>query len=72
MVSQNFEALLRLISPGKHQDAPRLALDMGHVGPHMIFNNYREIVTPEEAERYWQILPPAQQAENIVSMAQVW
>jgi hypothetical protein len=23
----------------------------------MIFSNYREIVTPEEAERYWQIFP---------------
>jgi integrase len=49
----------------KHQDAPRLALDMGHVSPHMIFSNYREIVTPEEAERYWQIFPPAP-AENVV------
>ena len=52
----------------KHQDAPRLALDMGHVSPHMIFSNYREIVTPEEAERYWQIFPPTA-AENIVPMA---
>ena len=26
----------------------------------MIFSNYREIVTPEEAERYWQIFPPQQ------------
>jgi hypothetical protein len=32
---------------------------MGHVSPHMIFSNYREIVTPEEAERYWHIFPPA-------------
>jgi len=53
----------------KHQDAPRLALDMGHVTPHMIFNHYREIVTPEEAERYWNIFPP-KPAENIVPMAQ--
>lgn len=52
----------------KHQDAPRLALDMGHVSPHMIFGHYREIVTPEEADRYWQIFPPAP-AENVVSMA---
>jgi integrase len=51
----------------KHQDAPRLALDMGHVSPHMIFNHYREIVTPEEAERYWQIFPP-QPAQNVVPM----
>jgi hypothetical protein len=35
----------------------------------MIFSNYREIVTPEEAKRpYWRILPPAQ-AENVVPMA---
>jgi len=53
----------------KYQDAARLALDMGHSTTKMIFSNYREIVTPEEAERYWQILPPAQ-AENVVAMAQ--
>ena len=53
----------------KHQDAPRLALDMGHVTPHMIFNHYREIVTPEEAERYWKIYPPGR-AENVVPIAQ--
>ena len=39
---------------------PRLALDMGHVTPHMIFNHYREIVTPEEAERYWNIFRRSQ------------
>ena len=53
----------------KHGDAPRLALDMGHVSPHMIFSNYREIVTPEEAEQYWNIFPPVP-AENVVPMAQ--
>jgi hypothetical protein len=42
---------------------------MGHVSPHLIFSNYREIVTPEEAERYWNIFPPAP-AENVVAMAQ--
>jgi len=41
---------------------------MGHVSPHMIFGHYREIVTPEEAAWYWQILPPAQ-VENVVPMA---
>jgi integrase len=52
----------------KYQDAARLALDMGHSTTKMIFSNYREIVTPEEAERYWRILPPAQ-AGNVVSIA---
>src|ERR1700736_5347171 len=63
MVLQRFEALLRLKSPGKHEDAPRLALDMGRVSPKMIFDHYREIVTPEEAELYWHICPPAQARE---------
>jgi hypothetical protein len=44
---------------------------MGHVSPHIIFSNYREIVTPEEAERYWQIFPPAT-VENVVPMAQLY
>lgn len=52
----------------KHQNAAALALDMGHVTPHMIFKHYREIVTPEEAERYWNIFPPAP-AANVVPMA---
>lgn len=49
----------------KYQDAPRLALDMGHVSPALIFSNYREIVTLEEAERYWKITPPAA-AANVI------
>jgi hypothetical protein len=40
---------------------------MGHVTPHMIFNHYREVVTPEESERYWQIFP-AKGAQNVVPM----
>ena len=51
----------------KFQDAPRTALDLGHVSPRMVFNHYREVVTPEEAERYWNIFP-AKKAENVVPM----
>jgi integrase len=50
----------------KHQDAPRLALDLGHTSPTLIFSNYREIVTPEAADQYWNILP--ERAANIVPM----
>ena len=46
-----------------------MVLDMGHVSPQMIFSNYHEIVTPQEADRYWQIFPPAA-AKNVVPMAQ--
>jgi integrase len=35
-----------------HQNAPQLALEMGHTTPRTIFDNYREVVTPGEAERY--------------------
>ena len=52
----------------KHQNAPQLALDMGHTTPRMIFDNYREVVTPEEAERYWNVRPQAS-AENVIAIA---
>ena len=32
-----------------HQDLPRWAPDMVRSARHLIFSNYREIVTPEEA-----------------------
>jgi hypothetical protein len=40
---------------------------MGHTTPRMIFDNYREVVTPEEAERYWKIRPAAP-AENVIAL----
>jgi integrase len=49
----------------KHNDAPKLALEMGHTTPRTIFDNYREVVTPEEAERYWNIRPKLE-ASNVV------
>jgi integrase len=51
----------------KHQDAPKLALEMGHTTPRMIFDNYREVVTPEEAERYWNIRPQSP-AGNVIQI----
>ena len=36
-------------------DAPRVAAELGHTTPQMLYNTYREVVRPEEAERYWQI-----------------
>ena len=51
----------------KFQDAPRVALDLGHVSPRTVFNHYREVVTPEEAERYWNIFSTVL-ATNVVPM----
>jgi len=39
----------------KFQDAAALALQMGHTTTDMLFDHYREVVTPQEAEKYWAI-----------------
>jgi integrase len=39
------------------KDAAALALEMGHTDSEMIFNHYRQLVRPNDAERYWAIAP---------------
>jgi integrase len=51
-------------------DAPRVAAELGHTSPHMLYSTYRELVLPEEAERYWKIAPGAD-TKNIVAFAEV-
>jgi integrase len=50
-------------------DAPRVAAELGHTSPQMLYSTYRELVLPEEAERYWNIVPVAS-APNVVPLAQ--
>jgi integrase len=50
---------------GTTNNAPAVAAELGHSTPAMLYANYRELVMPEEAERYWQIAPAAE-AENVV------
>jgi len=42
---------------GKFQDAPKLALQMGHTSAHLVFQHYREIVLPDDAEAFWNLTP---------------
>jgi integrase len=42
----------------RFDDAPKLALQLGHTGQDLIFRHYREVVTREDARRYWKIEPP--------------
>ena len=49
-------------------DAPRVAAELGHTSPAMLYNVYREVVRPDEAARYWQIAPAAE-AANVVGFA---
>jgi len=47
-------------------DAPRVASELGHTSPQMLYNTYRELVLPEEAGRYWKI-EPARETANVVA-----
>lgn len=49
-------------------DAPRVASELGHTTPQLLYSTYRELVRPEEAERYWKIAPAAE-GENVVTFA---
>jgi integrase len=49
-------------------DAPRVASELGHASPTMLYSTYREVVLPEEAQRYWK-LEPAADAANVVAFA---
>ena len=47
-------------------DAPRVSSELGHTSPHMLYSTYRELVLPEEAQRYWKIIP-ATGAKNVIA-----
>ena len=48
------------------KDAKALALEMGHTDSGMLFNHYRALVKPKDAERYWNLKPAA--TANIVQL----
>jgi integrase len=48
-------------------DAPRVASELGHTTPQLLYSAYRELVLPERAERYWQIAPD--KATNLVAFS---
>jgi integrase len=52
----------------KYNDAELLRNNMGHTTARLLFTNYRELVHPEQAERYFNLFPPTP-ATNVVAMA---
>jgi integrase len=50
------------------KDAAALALEMGHTNSGMIFEHYRQLVFPREAERYWDIRPSKKASKKIVQL----
>lgn len=49
----------------KFQDANALALQLGHTTTKLIFEHYREVVSPQEAEAYWSIRPPRKKCRRV-------
>jgi hypothetical protein len=45
-------------------DAPKTALMLGHRNPSLLYVTCREVVTPEDASSYFQILPKCVQDER--------
>jgi integrase len=50
------------------KNAAELALEMGHTNQQMIFTRYRELVTPKEGARYWNIRRAKQGGNKVVPM----
>ena len=48
-------------------DAALVAAELGHTSTKMLYSTYRELVLPEEAERYWKIAPKSAATENVVA-----
>ena len=40
-------------------DAAALALELGHTDAGLVFQHYRQIVKPKDAEKYWNLFPTA-------------
>jgi integrase len=50
----------------KFNDAAALALELGHTNSNLVFQHYRQLVKPKQAERYWRIRPAS--VPNVVAM----
>ena len=44
------------------KDAAKLAVILGHPNPALLYRTYYELVTPEDAAKYWDILPASVRA----------
>jgi integrase len=51
----------------KKAGAAELALELGHTNANLIFQHYRQLVKPQDAKRYWSIVPETKRA-NIVPL----
>jgi integrase len=52
----------------KFNNAAALALELGHTNSNLVFQHYRQLVKPKQAERYWKIAP-APAGKKVVQFA---
>jgi integrase len=50
-------------------DAAALALELGHTDAGLVFQHYRQIVKPKDAEKYWDLSPSADVSSEVVSFS---
>jgi integrase len=49
----------------RFNDAAALALELGHTNAELVFQHYRQLVKPKQAERYWKIAPSIAQKKVV-------
>lgn len=52
----------------RFNDSAALALELGHTNSNLVFQHYRQLVKPKQAERYWKIAP-ASGSRQIIAFA---
>jgi integrase len=52
----------------RFNDAAALALELGQTSVHLVFQHYRQLVRPKEADRYWKIMP-ATHGKKVIQFA---
>jgi integrase len=51
------------------KDAAALALELGHTDAGLVFQHYRQLVRPKDAEKYWNLFPSVGVSSKVVSIS---
>jgi len=53
------------------KNAAATAAELGHSSPTMLYKHYREVVRPDAAAKWWQVVPPADHGNVVAFNAEV-
>ncbi|MFA5262430.1 MAG: tyrosine-type recombinase/integrase [Opitutaceae bacterium] len=54
-----------------NKNAAATAAELGHTSPTMLYKHYREVVRPDVAAQWWQVMPPADYGNVVAFSAEV-